>query len=49
MGGLKDYKLVSTKYINNQMVIMIHEEINLLGYVYYKNYMEEQMKEETKC
>jgi hypothetical protein len=45
MGGLKDYKLVSTKYIKK----MIHEEINLLGYVYYKNYMEEQMKEETEC
>ncbi len=45
MSGLKDYKLVSTKYIKK----MIHEEINLLGYVYYKNYMEEQMKEETEC
>ena len=45
MGGLKDYKLVSTKYIKK----MIHEEINLLGYVYYKNYMEEQMKEEMEC
>ena len=45
MGGLKDYKLVSPKYIKQ----MIHEEINLLGYVYYKNYMEEQMKEETEC
>jgi hypothetical protein len=36
MGGLKTYKLVSPEYIKK----MIHEEINLLGYVYKKNHMD---------
>ena len=36
MNGLKDYKSVNPAYIKR----MILEEINLLGFVYYKNYME---------
>jgi hypothetical protein len=43
MGGLKEYKLVSPSYIKK----MIHEEINLLGYVYYKNYMDNESEMES--
>ncbi len=37
MDGLKDYKNVSNAYKKK----VIHDEINLLGYNYYKNHMED--------
>ncbi len=37
MDGLKDYKNVSNAYKKK----VIHDEINLLGFNYYKNYMED--------
>ena len=37
MGRLKDYKCVDPKHIKK----IIHEEINILGYVYFKNHMEQ--------
>ena len=42
MNSLKDYKLVNPKYIKK----MIHDEINLLGYLYYKNHMENEVIKE---
>ena len=39
MDGLKDYTNISPAYKKK----VIHEEINLLGYNYYKNHMENQL------
>jgi hypothetical protein len=39
MDGLKDYTNISPAYKKK----VIHEEINLLGYNYYKNNMENQL------
>ncbi len=39
MDGLKDYTNISPSYKKK----VIHEEINLLGYNYYKNHMENQL------
>ena len=39
LDGLKDYKNVSPQYKKK----VIHEEINLLGYNYYKNHMEDEL------
>jgi hypothetical protein len=44
MNSLKDYKLVNPKYIKK----MIHDEINLLGYLYYKNHMENEVIKERE-
>ncbi len=38
MNSLKDYKLINPEYLKK----IILEEINLLGYLYYKNHMEEE-------
>jgi hypothetical protein len=39
MDGLKDYTNISPAYKKK----VIHEEINLLGYTYYKNYMKDDL------
>ncbi len=45
MGRLKDYKFVDPSYIKK----IIHEEINILGYVYFKNHMEQNKSNEMDC
>jgi hypothetical protein len=44
MNSLKDYKLVNPKYIKK----IIHDEINLFGYLYYKNHMENEVIKERE-